>query len=550
MKIQFPLYAKLVAVFLLNVAVLLSVAACFFSTKFNLGWEALLYSPIGERVQKIAFVIGKQIRAQPSADWDKILLEFGEFYGVRFFLFDSAGMQLAGEPITLPPNVIQRVKEPVPFFKQCMGPPAHALRTGANAIFPMTAQGSDGRTPSGFAKSGAVSQGWQMKGHSVALSMDSFSHISAMDSTSTQGPNILTPGPLLWSRPPGRFFVHTKNPDTIWIGAFIFAEKRDGMSKREPGTLLAVTPNLWQTKLMLDFGHLLLVGLVILFISLLVWWPFIYGISSALKKLTSTTEKIAEGKFGTTLEMRRHDEIGRLAQAINIMSSRLSMYDLGQKRFLGDIAHELCSPIARLQVAIELLQPSISAEQHAALEDIREEVEQMRLLINELLAFSKAGITGKELQLTAVNLSKLLEKITSKGREDGAIKLDCQADLECLGDTILLERAFGNILRNAERYAAGSGPVLVSTNCSDLVIAVKFTDNGPGVPPESLELLGQPFYRPEPSRNRSTGGTGLGLAIVKACIEACDGSVILQNRHPTGLEVEVKLKAKTIPLQS
>jgi two-component system sensor histidine kinase CpxA len=105
-------------------------------------------------------------------------------------------------------------------------------------------------------------------------------------------------------------------------------------------------------------------------------------------------------------------------------------------------------------------------------------------------------------------------------------------------------------MRNADRYAPDSGPLLIKAERIDKHIIIKFADNGPGVPPDTLELLCEPFYRPESSRNRSSGGVGLGLAIVKTCIESCQGSVALRNRQPTGLEVEIKLFADSSRISS
>src|SRR5262249_19542307 len=130
-----------------------------------------------------------------------------------------------------------------------------------------------------------------------------------------------------------------------------------------PGVLLAASPNLWQTRLFLDFEPVLAVIVGILALSILFWWPFIYRITRSLTQLTRVTEKIAEGRCDTRLKASRFDEWGCLSESVNSMAERLNDFVVGQKRFLGDTAHELCSPVARLQVALELLESSGTAEQ-------------------------------------------------------------------------------------------------------------------------------------------------------------------------------------------
>jgi two-component system sensor histidine kinase CpxA len=309
-----------------------------------------------------------------------------------------------------------------------------------------------------------------------------------------------------------------------------------------------VAANLWSTKLFFDSGAVVVVSLGVILISILFWWPFVYRITHTIGALTSATNKIAEGKFDTRLKVRRSDEIGSLSEAVNSMAERLDNFVSGQKRFLGAIAHELCSPVSRLQIALELLEASGNTEQERVIADIREEVQEMSSLINELLAFSKAGIQGKDIQLTPVSLHQVIQQALLTISCESLITVEVDADICVLGDQLLLDRAFSNIFRNAVRYAANDGPIVVHAQQTGSNALITTCDNGPGVPPEAIKMLGQPFYRPEPSRSRSSGGVGLGLAIVKTCVEACEGNFSVRNRQPRGLEVSVELKIAAKPL--
>jgi two-component system, OmpR family, sensor histidine kinase CpxA len=340
----------------------------------------------------------------------------------------------------------------------------------------------------------------------------------------------------------GRFIVHTDQPDRFWIGTRVALLGAD-FPHPVPGLLLAASDNIWQTSLLFDFKFAGLVFATVLILSIVFWWPFIFRITHDLSALTLATERIAEGKFDTRIKSKRPDEIGRLSEAVDSMAERLSNFVSGQKRFLGDISHELFSPLARLQLALELLKGSSTTEQQSLIDDLEEEACEMNNLINELLAFSKAGLKGKTPELVEVNLKSLIDTAASRLDKEQSIEIAVPATLMVLGDPLLLDRSISNVIRNSIRYAGDCGPISVAASRQGEEIVVVITDNGPGVPDAALKNLSEPFFRPERSRDRSSGGVGLGLAIVKTCVEACGGSLTLRNRHPHGFAVEIRLQS-------
>jgi len=592
MKFRFPLYAQIICVFLLNLGLLIGLRFAFYNNQLNPGWDSWLYSPIADRVQLISFDVFKQFQSRPESEWTSVLQEFGESYGVDFYLFDADGELVAGKPISLPDAVKEKVSL-APFAVSLgIGPPMKTVFFGtpgkpiSGMPFPPPQMvmpppemvpGTSMMTPPGPPREGPPGQ--PREGPPGPPDMVPGTPMMPPPGPPRDGPPgppvkddvkvIFQPrafGPLdsLLGRPhpppPPRLMLQTENPTRFWVGAMFpmrwvkpaeFQRASGGAEfipatavnprKMMPGTLVAVSPNIWQTKLVSDYGNMFLVVLGVFGISMLLWWPFVFFITRALSKLTKATEKIAEGDFETQVTINRFDEIGRLGQAVSTMSQKLKSYVSGQKRFLGDIAHELCSPIARLQVALEILERTSTKEQAACIDDIREEVEQMSSLINELLAFSKAGIRGRETELQIVDVNKLLESAVARtGSKD--IIVTVEDGLGCWGDELLLERAIGNVLRNAVRYAGDAGPIAISANRKDGAVLISIVDCGPGVPEEALKQIGQPFYRPEEARTRSSGGVGLGLAIVKSCIEACDGKFNVQNVEPHGLKVDILLK--------
>ena len=501
------------------IAMLVALPLIGFNAQFGIGWEALLQSPAGSHVDSVADAINEQLGTSPSTSWDSILKNFGGIYQVKYYLFDSNGEELGGKPIKLPAVLAQKLRMRPPFHEHRPPPQGPPNLTDRPPHF------RDREPDFGPDR-------WPGFGPPLEFAKHN------LDGRPNQMPGN-PPADLLKAH--GRFLVHTNNPDTFWIGTRMMILSPE-LGHPVPCTLLAQSDNIWQSSLLIDLKAALLVPLVILLLSLCFWLPFIYQITTALTELTRATESIAEGHFDTKINSNRHDEIGRLAEAVNSMAERINIFLTGQKRLMGDISHELCSPIARLQMALELLESSSTPDQQNLLKDIREEVVEMNNLVNELLAFSKAELKGPMKNLVAVPLKPLFENLLVRLNLADIVTLQVAESVAPLADHMLLERAVGNMLRNSIRYGGGEKISLTALSQGDEVV-ITIADQGPGVPAESLKHLGEPFFRPEASRSRSFGGAGLGLAIVKSCVTACQGTMVIRNRVPHGLEIEIRLKA-------
>lgn len=286
----------------------------------------------------------------------------------------------------------------------------------------------------------------------------------------------------------------------------------------------------------------LTIFLLILGMSALFWLPLVRRITRPLAEVTALTEEIAEGKFQNQVNLNQPDEIGRLAQAVDQMAHRLQGLVGGQRRFLGDVSHELCAPIARLQMALGVFSQNATPEQQPLLDDLREEVEQMAGLVDELLCFTRTGEPAV-VELQAVPLQPLVQELLKREAPKLDATVTIPGDLAARAAPDRLERALGNLFRNAQQHAATGRKleICATVDQEDQSIELTITDAGPGVPADSLDRLFDPFYRPEDARTRETGGTGLGLAIAKTAIEACDGSLHARLPATGGLEFVVRL---------
>lgn len=505
MKIRFPLYAKIVLWFFLNLLFLGLVFYAFFRIQFRLGLDSLLAGRAGDHIQAVSEIIVSQLRQTPREQWSNLLAEFAGAYRVDFYLFQNNGVQLAGQPIALPVEVAARIMAPG------QRPP-------------------DRRPPRALQRRGI-------------LPPEDY-----LDPPAIFGPPVpRSPAPPDQAGRPRQThpkqMIQTQNPRRYWVVVrlpmFSWEPPPSG-----PLNLVAVSNSIRGAGLFFDYVPWLLIGSAVLTLSVLVWFPLIRGITRSISQTTLATGRIAEGHFDVRVATDRNDELGMLGEAVNRMAARLSGFVSGQKRFLGDIAHELCSPIARIQIAIGILEQHAAGKEMAYVDDVREEIQEMSALVNELLSFSKAGLMRGSVALRAVEVALLLERIIARETADVPdIQTQIEPQLKALAEPELLSRALANLLRNAVRYAASAGAITVSARRQNESVIVTVADCGPGVPQDTLEQIFDPFFRVESSRSRDTGGAGLGLAIVKTCIEACGGTVKAANRKPTGLQVELTLKA-------
>jgi len=354
------------------------------------------------------------------------------------------------------------------------------------------------------------------------------------------------PDPRRPTRPLGEgplFLVRAGNPAWYWVGTDIpIWPVRPGPPLH--GFLIWRFHTLWTNTFFLNYRAWAAVIFAVVLVSVVCWLPLIRGLTSAISELTRATGRVAEGHFEITLPDKRQDELGQLSASIRQMTERLSGFVHGQRRFLSDVAHELSSPVARMQAALGILEQRVQGPAQGYVSDALEELQHMSGLINELLLFSKAQIGGAEVHLKPVNVADAVRRAVDREAPPGAlIETHVAEQLEVIANPEYLFRSLGNVIRNAIRYAGHAGPITISATNGDSEVAITVADNGPGLPESELDRVFKPFYRPEFARQRETGGAGLGLAIVRNCVEACDGSVRCRNRIPRGLEVEIRLPA-------
>ncbi len=575
-RVSFPLPLKILLWFFVNLILLAGVAVYVARGQFRFGLDSLLTGSSGERVQGMATLIVSELNASKRAEWPAILQRHADANHVQIAAVQNDGVRIAGTIPEPPPPVLKKLSEGItdsrlrpqpprppredereefPPGPPRGGPPRGENARGENArdfpageqpprrLAPRPEEGGDFFQPREF-------------GDGRPPRADAPPPRDGAQPPRDEGPQSRDGRPpsqdplrreIMAQRPGGgpngyqKFIVRAGAPPMYWIGIRTPLFDGDGRSG-PPASLLIALPSLGTGGLLLDVTPWLWVGAGVLACSVLLWLPLVRGITRSIRQMTRAAGQMAQGQFGARVDTDRGDELGRLGESLNHMAGRLGEYVTGQKRFLGDIAHELCSPLARMEMALGVLEQQASEKQQGYVTDVREEVRHMSALVNELLSFSKAGLRAKDLELRAVPLAELCaQAIAREAQEMADITLNVDARLKVLADPDLLARAIGNILRNAVRYAGDAGPVILAATARGAEISLAITDSGPGVAQETLHRLFDPFYRPETARTREGGGAGLGLAIVKSCVEACGGTVTVKNAQP-GLEVKMTLQ--------
>ena len=269
-------------------------------------------------------------------------------------------------------------------------------------------------------------------------------------------------------------------------------------------------------------------------------------LTKPLHKLGVAAANIAEGRLDTRVDAsltRRRDEIADLARDFDRMAERIEALIMGERRLLGDISHELRSPLSRLTVALSLVKQGPPEEAAENLERISLEARRLDTLIGQLLALTRID-SGVDRGVSApFDLANLVQEVASDGDFEARARNRNVAVKRADACTVngyeeLLRSAVENVVRNGIRYTPDGTEVEISLERGGTAALVRVRDHGPGVPPSMLSEIFLPFRR---VANGNTDGAGLGLAIAARALEVHKGTIRAINAPGGGLMVEMQL---------
>lgn len=263
-----------------------------------------------------------------------------------------------------------------------------------------------------------------------------------------------------------------------------------------------------------------------------------------LHKLSEAAANIAEGRLDTRVDpslRKRRDEIAELARNFDRMAERIEALITGQRRLLGDVSHELRSPLSRLIVALSLVKQGPAEEAAENLDRIALEARRLDNLIGQLLALTRIDSGVDRGSPAPFDLTNLVQEVANDGdfearARNRRVTIEHAGACTIRGFEELLRSAVENVVRNAVRHTAEGGAVEISLQIANARALICVRDSGPGVPDAMLGEIFLPFRRAGNSE-----GAGLGLAIAERAVNVHQGTIRARNVREGGLMVEIDL---------
>ncbi|GAP37993.1 sensor histidine kinase [Piscinibacter sakaiensis] len=267
--------------------------------------------------------------------------------------------------------------------------------------------------------------------------------------------------------------------------------------------------------------------LVLLFVAVAgAAWPVVRALTRRLAALKLGVERFGAGQLSHRVEVQGQDEVAAVAASFNQAAARIEALVRSHQSLLANASHELRSPLARMKMAISMLDDVGPAQRGALQREIHTNIAELDALVEEVLLASRLDAASEGPQRDPVDLLALAA--------EEAARLQAEVDgesLQVLGEERLLRRALRNLLENARRY--GGTDVRVEIHRRGTGAELRVCDRGPGVPEDLRERIFEPFYR-LPGHAEQAGGVGLGLSLVRQIAERHGGSVRCEAREGGG----------------
>lgn len=300
--------------------------------------------------------------------------------------------------------------------------------------------------------------------------------------------------------------------------------------------IVVSTPRIADT----DGGPNLVLQILVMGLSfLLIAYFAVQWLFRPIRSIREGTAHIGRGNFDFRIEKVRSDQLGEMANDINQLAGDVeNMLDAKRALLLG-ISHELRTPLSRMRLSLEFL------DDEEAAENLRVEIIEMEKIVASLLEAERLNGRHARLNRSRVVLDNLIEELVddffARDRERIEIRAadpGMVAEVDEARITLMLK----NLLANALKYSRDEdGPVQLSYEKTGDELVFHVRDFGPGISREQAKHLGEPFYRGDPSRARSSGGTGLGLYLANLVARAHGGSLALIDNDEPGADFEIRL---------
>ena len=264
------------------------------------------------------------------------------------------------------------------------------------------------------------------------------------------------------------------------------------------------------------------------------------GMTTPLRQMAAAARRMSHGDYRDRVVANSRDEVGQLTEAFNRMAGQLEGVERSRRELVGNVSHELKTPISALQAHLENLLDGVEEPNPQVLAVMLGQCQRLARLVEQLLDLSRLESGDVPLELEPVALRELVDQVLAEVRVAGSdravlVRNEVGPELPPLrADRERLHQVLFNLLDNAFRFTPAGGTVTVAAHAENGSCSVSIEDTGPGVPEEHLARVFERFYRVDSSRSRSDGGTGIGLAIARSVVEAHGGRIWAERGRKGG----------------
>ena len=266
-----------------------------------------------------------------------------------------------------------------------------------------------------------------------------------------------------------------------------------------------------------------------------------------IREFSDKIEKVqAQNLADSRIEENQVKELNQLSVSYNRMLERLSAAFEIQRQFTANAAHELRTPLALMQVQLDLYHsnshPGNDADTVQMIKMVTEQNDRLNKMVKTLLDMSELQTVGRddEIVLDAL-VDEVLEDLEPLAEGKNIRLIGKCKDITMVGSDILIYRLVYNLVENAIKYNHSGGQVTVTADRKEKHVYLSVEDTGTGIPEELKERVFEPFFRVDKSRSRELGGVGLGLALVREIVRVHDGSITVKSNPSGGTIFEVVL---------
>jgi two-component system OmpR family sensor kinase len=333
--------------------------------------------------------------------------------------------------------------------------------------------------------------------------------------------------------------------DVIRVRPFVYAH-----AIRSDGKLVAVGvvgmpgPSPWELAI-----EPLVILLAVLLVAAI---AFTAHFARPLQRIASAARRFGRGELDARTGVRRRDEIGEVGRTFDEMAARITRLVAAQQELMANVSHELQTPLARIQVAIDLVADGVTDRAKELLPGIAEDVAELERLIDDGmtiarfdLARSDGRIVGPPLRLAPTSVEDLIDHARARfcaQHDSHAVLVEVAGPLpRVAADAVLLRRVIDNLADNARKYSDPGSEIRISAAPVPSGVAIAVADRGVGLDAADLAQVFTPFFRSDRSRSRATGGVGLGLVMSRRIVEAHGGTIRIASALGGGTTVTVEL---------